>query len=554
MDHPPLNRDPAPGSKGGLPQAAAPAAYPGISTGIAAAGEHGPAPIFSRSRNNEAARSLAEIAARDLDAALQLLAERAQYITDASGAAIALRRGEHHDMLCRASAGSNAPELGAILSMRYGLSGESVRTGQMQRCDDAQNDPRVNREACLQLGIASVIVMPILSGEQAFGVFELFSGKPFAFAERDVSALQRLSTMVELAVKFAVTAEAAPPAAVPEAEEAGEETAAQPVISAQRVHDEIAESAMQQTAPLLPASGNLETSAPKDSEKQAAGNVARNVAIWRSSPRVETPIAGVTPDAHPAANAAARESAVSNSAVSNSAVANSAVSNSKETDEKENFSRQRENILVNDDSESAVAEPPKSPAEAVARKPLFWTAPVAEPSEGGGVNASSNAPPTLRNLQKCQACGFPVSQGRLLCVECEEKKWRGQPLPRKSAIAVPERVGKPAADLKSAAAPAHRKQETSLEEAAETKPGSDLSPPADVSARAEISVVAAFSEARNPAPDSATAAFPAASTINSPAPFLASSVESQSWLAANKYVLIALLMVAAVIAAVAFLR
>src|SRR3974390_1115324 len=54
-------------------------------------------------------RSLAEMAQRDLDAALQLLADRAQYITGASGAAIALRRGGKNDMLCRASTGEKAP-------------------------------------------------------------------------------------------------------------------------------------------------------------------------------------------------------------------------------------------------------------------------------------------------------------------------------------------------------------------------------------------------------------------------------------------------------------
>jgi hypothetical protein len=153
-------------------------------------------------------RSLAEIAQSDLDAALQLLADRAQYITGASGAAIALRRGEHADMLCRASAGLNAPELGSLLSMEYGLSGESVRTGRSLRCDDAERDPRVNREGCRQLGIASVLIMPIISDRQVLGVFELFSGKPHAFDERDVSALQRLGEMVETAVKHAIAAQA----------------------------------------------------------------------------------------------------------------------------------------------------------------------------------------------------------------------------------------------------------------------------------------------------------------------------------------------------------
>src|SRR5216684_4462744 len=180
-----------------------------VTAGIAAASAH---PAHSegampRSPGQNGGRSLAEMAHRDLDAALQLLAERAQYITGASGAAIALRRGEHNDMLCRASVGSNAPELGALLSMEYGLSGESVRTRQTLRCDDAESDPRVNREGCRQLGIASVVVMPIASDEQVLGVFELFSGKPHAFDQRDLSALQRLSEMVETAVKYAVAAQ-----------------------------------------------------------------------------------------------------------------------------------------------------------------------------------------------------------------------------------------------------------------------------------------------------------------------------------------------------------
>ncbi len=148
-------------------------------------------------------RSLAEMAQRDLDAALQLLADRAQYITGATGAAIALRRRGMSDMLCRASTGSNAPELGALLSTEFGLSGESVRTKRALRCDDAERDARVNREVCRQLGIASVVVMPVVNDDEVLGVFELFSGKANAFGERDLSAVRRLSEMVETAVRLA---------------------------------------------------------------------------------------------------------------------------------------------------------------------------------------------------------------------------------------------------------------------------------------------------------------------------------------------------------------
>ena len=183
-----------------------------ISAKIAAANTLLPSPseTLPRFPGEDAGRSLAEMAHRDLDAALQLLAERAQYITGASGTAIALRRGEHNDMVCRAAAGSSAPDLGALLSMEHGLSGECVRTRQLLRCDDAERDPRVNREVCRELGIASVIVMPIVGDEQVLGIFELLSGKPRAFDERDLSALLRLSEMVEAAVKHALPAQIAP--------------------------------------------------------------------------------------------------------------------------------------------------------------------------------------------------------------------------------------------------------------------------------------------------------------------------------------------------------
>jgi putative methionine-R-sulfoxide reductase with GAF domain len=149
-------------------------------------------------------KSLSEMAQRDLDATLQLLAERAQYITGASGAAIALREGE--TMICCASAGPSAPDLGEKLQIDSGLSAESVRTRQTLRCDDAANDLRVNRESCRAFGIASVVVMPLLRGPEVYGVFELLSDRPHAFEERDFVALERMAEMIQTAVEHAAAA------------------------------------------------------------------------------------------------------------------------------------------------------------------------------------------------------------------------------------------------------------------------------------------------------------------------------------------------------------
>jgi hypothetical protein len=142
--------------------------------------------------------SLAAWARRDLEATLQLLADRAQYITGGSGAAIALRDGEH--IICRASSGPSAPEVGSYLQVSSGLSGESVRTRKILACDNAATDPRVNRESCQALGIASFVVMPLVRENDVVGIFEIFSSRPHAFQERDLQALERLGEMVNTAL------------------------------------------------------------------------------------------------------------------------------------------------------------------------------------------------------------------------------------------------------------------------------------------------------------------------------------------------------------------
>jgi hypothetical protein len=149
-------------------------------------------------------RSLNDMAERDLDAALQLLAERAQYITGASGAAIAL--GDVQQMVCRASSGPCAPKVGSSLQADSGLSGESARTRQILCCNNAAEDARVDRESCRALGIAAAMVMPLQRNEEVVGIFEIFSSRAHAFEERDLIALQRLGEMILTAIEHAEAA------------------------------------------------------------------------------------------------------------------------------------------------------------------------------------------------------------------------------------------------------------------------------------------------------------------------------------------------------------
>jgi len=139
-----------------------------------------------------------------LDASLQLVADYARSFTGATGTAIAISDGE--EMLCRARAGADAPEVGARFQLGSGFSGECVRSGRLLRCDDCETDPRVDRDTCRSLGIRSMMAVPVRCGETVIGLLEVFSPEPFAFGARDRIFLQRLAEFVLAAVDRALQA------------------------------------------------------------------------------------------------------------------------------------------------------------------------------------------------------------------------------------------------------------------------------------------------------------------------------------------------------------
>lgn len=126
-----------------------------------------------------------------LDGALQALVQKAQYVCNASGAAIALRQGS--DVVCRAASGSSAPDRGARLQIRSGLTAECLRSGELLRCDNVMQDQRVDIESCRRLGIESIIITPLRHKGKLAGVLELFSSHAYSFQERDVETVKSLA-------------------------------------------------------------------------------------------------------------------------------------------------------------------------------------------------------------------------------------------------------------------------------------------------------------------------------------------------------------------------
>lgn len=134
----------------------------------------------------------------DLEPAISAITERAQHLTGATGAAIALRAGD--EIVCRARAGRTAPDLGVRLQTDAGISAEAVRSGEVMLCHDAERNPRVDLASCRRLGVRSILVSPLRHYRRTLGVFEVLSSSPGAFDERDVATMQLLSSMMVAAI------------------------------------------------------------------------------------------------------------------------------------------------------------------------------------------------------------------------------------------------------------------------------------------------------------------------------------------------------------------
>jgi GAF domain-containing protein len=134
----------------------------------------------------------------DLEPTISVIAERAQSLTRATGAAIALSRGA--EIVCRARTGRTAPDLGVRLQTDSGISAECIRTGEVVLCHDAERNPLVDLSISRHLGVRSILAAPLRYFRRTLGVFEVLSSSPNAFDGGDVATMQLLSSMMVAAM------------------------------------------------------------------------------------------------------------------------------------------------------------------------------------------------------------------------------------------------------------------------------------------------------------------------------------------------------------------
>ena len=140
----------------------------------------------------ELEREMNENRDRPLSIVLKGVIDRVRSLTDADGAAIALR--DAWGVVCRASVGE-APDVGSRLQPESSLTRECFESGQVMICEDTEEDFRV-RLSAKSLRLRSAVVVPVQAQGSVLGVVEVLSSRPSAFSTAHIAALQHVAHLL----------------------------------------------------------------------------------------------------------------------------------------------------------------------------------------------------------------------------------------------------------------------------------------------------------------------------------------------------------------------
>jgi GAF domain-containing protein len=133
---------------------------------------------------------------------MQRVADQALgFVPGADGVLVGLCNDGYVTYVC--GSGYLCGSLGVRIAVASSISGMSVSSGQVLRCDDTETDPRVDRQVCRRLGTRSTVCLPLARGTEIFGVLAVGSRRPFTFDNDDVAALQDMAELISTTVVIA---------------------------------------------------------------------------------------------------------------------------------------------------------------------------------------------------------------------------------------------------------------------------------------------------------------------------------------------------------------
>ena len=130
----------------------------------------------------------------ELDSAMSLVAERLISMTRASGAAVAILKG--NTLQYRAVAGTLTLPSGTGVPMEETLCVACLRTGQVFSSADISPEFLIDPEQCRRRGIHSLIAVPVFHDGGVVGGLELYYPTTHAFTEQDIHTCQLMAGLI----------------------------------------------------------------------------------------------------------------------------------------------------------------------------------------------------------------------------------------------------------------------------------------------------------------------------------------------------------------------
>lgn len=136
----------------------------------------------------------------------EMVTELSMDLTGADGAIIEIAEG--NDLVYRHASGVASPYVGLKIPRSGSFSGLCLKDGRALICEDAETDPRVNREACRKVNLRSMIVTPLAYRGVTIGVLKNYSAKPNAFDDQSFRSLILMTSLLSAALGQATEFEA----------------------------------------------------------------------------------------------------------------------------------------------------------------------------------------------------------------------------------------------------------------------------------------------------------------------------------------------------------
>ena len=138
-----------------------------------------------------------------LPALLSLVASRAQDLTGASGAVIAMP--DEQDLVCRSATGAASGHLNARVPQLGTIVGRAFRSGDAVLCAEASSVSETESGIFADVGVGSMVAVALVSSKTSFGVLVALSETPGAFTGQHVQTLRLISGI--LAARLDLAAE-----------------------------------------------------------------------------------------------------------------------------------------------------------------------------------------------------------------------------------------------------------------------------------------------------------------------------------------------------------